>query len=376
MILSRQIVTMLLLVLLAACSSDKASIEPANLVDFNSSAKIEVRWDADVGDSGMSVLSPATTREAVFAANADGKVYRFDRDTGKQIWRIDCGFTITGGVGAGEGLVLVGGEKGQLAAFDDSSGKLLWQVKVSSDVWSAPKIADGIVVVRTGNQRLEGLSAKDGSRLWLYERATPTLIVRSNASVVIRNGLVYAGFAAGKLAAIGLKNGVVVWESSVSQPRGSTELERISDVTSLPVVDDAQVCAIAFQGRLACFDAIQGGTLWTRDIASDKGLALFGKTLYVTDTDSNVLALDKSSGASLWKNDKLLLRQATAVYPLDNYVVLGDYEGYLHVLKSDDGSFVARRKTDGSAIRAAPVTLGDGALVQTSGGELYSIAIH
>jgi len=374
--LNRLLVAVLLSVLLAACGSDKATIEPAKLVDFKPSAKISVRWNADVGNGGQNVLFPAVTREAVFAANAKGKLYRFDRNTGKQIWQADAGFTITGGVGAGEGLVLAGGEKGELAAYDADSGKLQWKVNVSSDVLSPPSIADGIVVVRTGNQRITGLSAKDGSRLWLYERATPTLIVRSHAGVVIRNGLVYAGFAAGKLAAIGLNNGVVVWESSVSQPRGNTELERISDITSLPVVDDAQVCAVAFQGRLACFDAAQGGALWTRDVSSDKGLALSGRNLYLTDTESNVLALDKSSGASLWKNDQLLLRQATAPYPLDDYLVLGDYEGYLHVLKSEDGSFVARLKTDGSAINVPPATLGDGALIQTSDGDLYSIAIH
>ncbi|MDO8926391.1 MAG: outer membrane protein assembly factor BamB [Sideroxyarcus sp.] len=374
--LKRQFIVALLPLALVACSSDKPKIEPAKLVDFQAKAKIEVRWDNDVGDAGQSVLFPAVTREAVFAANADGDVYRFDRNTGKQAWRIDSGFAITGGVGSGGGLVLVGGEKGELAAYDEDSGKQKWQVKVSSDVLSPPKVSDGVVVVRTGNQRITGLSAKDGSRLWLYERATPTLIVRSHAGVLIRNGLVYAGFAAGKLAAINLKNGVVVWESTVSQPRGNTELERISDITSLPVADDAQVCAVAFQGRLACFDAVQGGALWTRDVSSDKGLALWGKMLYLTDTDSNVLALDKSSGASLWKNSQLSLRGGTAVYPLDDYLVLGDYEGYLHVLRRDDGSFVARRKTDGSAINIAPMTLGDGALVQTSDGELYSIAIR
>jgi outer membrane protein assembly factor BamB len=364
------------LVALAACSSDKPKSEPAKLVDFEPKARIEVRWSKDVGDAGQSVLFPAVTREAVFAANADGEVYRFDRNSGKRVWRIESGFAISGGVGAGEGLVLVGGEKGELAAFDNETGKLQWQVRVSSDVLSPPKVSGGVVVVRTGNQRITGLSAKDGSRLWLYERATPTLIVRSHAGVLIRNGLVYAGFAAGKLAAINLKTGVVVWESSVSQPRGNTELERISDITSLPVADDAQVCAVAFQGRLACFDAVQGGALWTRDVSSDKGLALAGKALYVTDTDGNVLALDKSSGASLWKNSQLSLRNGTAVYPLDDYLVLGDFEGYLHVLSREDGRLIARDDTDDSPIRIAPMTLGDGALVQTSDGELYSITVR
>jgi outer membrane protein assembly factor BamB len=374
--LNRGFVSLLLSLLVIACSSEKAKVEPAKLVDFQSTANVKVRWHANVGDAGLSVLTPAVTREAVFAANAQGRVYRFDRDAGKKAWSIESGFAITGGVGAGGGLVVVGGEKGELAAFDEDTGKLKWQVKVSSDVLSAPKVADGIVVVRTGNQHIAGLSAKDGSRLWLYERATPTLIVRSHAGVAIRNGLVYAGFAAGKMAAISLNNGEVVWEASVSQPRGNTELERISDITSTPVVDDAQVCAVAFQGRLACFDPLQGGALWTRDVASDKGLAMSGKMLYVTDSDSNVLALDKSTGASLWKNDKLLLRKGTAIYALDEYLILGDFEGYLHVLKSEDGSFVARRALDDSAILMAPVTLGDGALVQTSDGELFSITVH
>ncbi|MBU0620825.1 MAG: outer membrane protein assembly factor BamB [Gammaproteobacteria bacterium] len=372
----KRIFVALSLLLLASCSSDKPRIEPAKLLDLKPSATIDVRWSADIGGAGQSVLFPAVTREAVFAANSSGRLYRLDRNNGKKLWGIDSGFAITGGVGAGEGLVLVGGEKGQLAAFDESDGKLKWQVDVRSDVLSAPEIADGVVVVRTGNQRITGLSAKDGSRLWLYERATPTLIVRSHAGVAIRNGLVYAGFAAGKLAAISLKNGAVVWESAVSQPRGNTELERISDITSLPVVDNSRVCAVAFQGRLACFDPARGGALWTRDVSSDKGLSLYGKTLYLTDTDSKVLALDVAGGASLWKNDQLLARAATAPYPLGDHLLLGDFEGYLHMLKSEDGSIVARRGTDGTAIRIAPMTLGDGALVMTSGGELFSVSVR
>jgi len=406
--LKKHILAACSLLMLVACSSDKPKVEPVKLADIKHTASIQVRWKAVVGDAGMSVLFPAVTRTAVYAANAKGRLYRFDRDSGKQKWSIDSGFGITGGVGAGDGLVMVGGEKGELAAFDEDSGKRLWQVRVSSDVLSAPQVADGIVVVRTGNQRITGLSAKDGSRLWLYERATPTLIVRSHAGVAIRNGFVYAGFAAGKLAAISLSNGVVLWESTVSQPRGNTELERISDITSLPVADDEQVCAVAYQGRLACFEIEHGSALWTRDVSSDKGLALSGKTLYVTDAEGNVLALEKNSGSSLWKNGQLLQRKGTTVFPLDEFLLLGDYEGYLHVLKSADGSISARsllrdakviHKEGGSsdylrlfnddavashpqddsstdAIAIAPVTLGDGALLQSGNGTLYSVAVH
>lgn len=374
--LNRAAVVLILAMLAAGCSSDKVKVSPASLVNFKSSAKFELQWKQSVGKTGYSGLLPVVEGEHVLAASSEGEIYCFDRSSGKRLWRIDNGFIISGGVGAGDGLVLVGGEKGDVAAYDETTGNLRWKSKVSSEVLSAPGISDGVVVVRTGDGRIAGLDSQNGNRLWLYERATPALVARNNAGVTIRNGIVYAGFAAGKLSAIGLHNGVIVWESSVSQPRGNTELERVSDIISLPIVDDKEVCAVAFQGRIACFDAERGGAMWTRDISSDKGLSISRKYLFMTDTQGTVLALDKLSGSSYWKNDQMFLRKTTAPLALDNYLVVADFEGYLHALNRDDGSFVARFRTDGSDIRSNPVESGDGFVVQTSEGGLYSLAIH
>ena len=352
-------------------SSDKTGKEPAKLAEFKESAKFELRWRFALGDTGNNALQPAVMQDAIYAANAKGEMFRLERKSGKQVWRVDSGFPITGGVGGGEGLLLVGSQKGDLAAFEES-GKLRWKTKVSSEVLSAPQVINGMVIVRTGDGRIAGLSVVDGSRQWLYERATPALIVRSHAGVTVEGGTAYAGFAGGKLAALSPANGVAVWEATVSQPRGNTELERISDVTSLPVADKEQVCAVSFQGRVACFSIGQGNLVWSRDLSSDKGLALQGKNIYVTDASGGVSALDKSSGSSLWKSDLLLMRQTSAPIALGNHVVVGDYEGYLHALSREDGSMAARIKTDSSGIVAAPVRLDDGLLVQTREGGLYS----
>jgi outer membrane protein assembly factor BamB len=371
-----------LAILLAGCSSLPDDVsgskpkEPSKLAEFKQSAKLEVRWHHNIGDASRNALQPAVIGGAVYAANAKGEVSRLDHATGKEVWRADTGFAISGGVGAGDGLVLAGGGKGDLAAFAED-GKLLWKVKVSSEILSAPQVAEGIVVVRTGDGRIAGLSVVDGKRLWLYERATPALVVRSHAGVNIVRSVVYAGFAAGKLAAIGLKDGVVIWESMVSQPHGNTELERISDITSLPVVDDeGQVCAVAFQGNVACFDIAQGNLLWSREMSSDKGMVFSGKFLYVADDNGAISALDKTSGSSLWKNDQLAKRNASTPFVLGNQVLVGDYEGYLHALSREDGSFTARLKTEGGSIVAAPIELDDGMLVQTSNGGLYSLSVH
>jgi outer membrane protein assembly factor BamB len=348
---------------------------PVKLADFSQTAQFKVRWHADLGDSGASVLQPAISKDAVFGVSGKGGLSRLERNTGALAWRIESGIRVSGGVGAGEGIVVVGGDKGDVLAYSED-GKLRWKSKVSSEVLSTPQIAEGVVVVRSGDGRITGLNVNDGKRAWVYERSTPALVVRSHAGVVIQRNMVFAGFAGGKLAAISIKDGSVQWENSVSQPRGNTELERISDITSDPVVDDEQVCAIAFQGRVACFDVAQGSPLWTRDIASDKGMMLLRKFLYLTDVNGVLMALEKSSGNTLWKNDQLSFRKNTSPYSVGNFTLTGDFEGHLHALNREDGQFVARIKLDDTAILGAPMALDDGLLVQTQGGGLYSLSLH
>lgn len=372
---------LLALLVLGGCSTVKGWLtskevgeQPAKLAEFSQTAKFTERWHASFGDQGANPLYAALTSDAVYGVSAKGEVTRLDRATGRQIWRADAKITVSAGVGAGEGLVLVGGDKGEVIALGED-GKQRWSHVVSSEVLGVPKVANGMVVVRSGDGHIAALSASTGKTLWVYERSTPALVVRSHADVTIKRGVVYAGFAGGKLVAIKLADGALLWEAAVSQPRGNTELERISDITSNPVVSDEQVCAIAFQGSLACFEISSGNSLWNRPIASDKGLSILRKQLYLSDARSVIMSLDKDSGASVWKNDRLTLRNASGPYAQDHYVVVGDYEGVLHGLSREDGRFVARIKLDG-AIEAAPVEMDDGMLVATRSGAVYSLSIN
>ena len=349
--------------------------EPAKLVDFNETAQFNVLWQTNVGDSGANLLQPAVTENAVYAVSVKGILSRLDRSTGKKVWRVETGLTISGGIGNGEGLLVIGGSKGDVLAYDET-GKQVWKTHVSSEVLSVSPVSDGVVLVRSGDGRIAGLSAKDGSPVWVFERSTPALVVRSHAGATIHRGVAFTGFAGGRLAAISISNGEVLWETSVSQPHGNTELERISDITGNPIVDDEQICAIAFQGRMACYDLMQGSPLWTRDISSDKGMMLLRRYLYLSDARSAVMEMDKTSGNTVWKNDQLFMRGVSAPYVMEDFVVVGDRQGYLHALSREDGSFVARMKLDGGAIKATMLDLDDGLLVQTSGGAVYALSIN
>jgi outer membrane protein assembly factor BamB len=279
-------------------------------------------------------------------------------------------------VGFGSGLIVVGTARGEVLAFEPT-GKPVWKVQLTGEVLSPPAGAEGLIVVRTGDGRIYGLNAADGKQRWVYQRALPPLAVRSYAGIVVDRGAVFAGFPGGRLVAIALQNGNVGWESVVALPKGTTELERVTDVTSFPVLDGAQVCAVAFQGRVACFDAQRGETMWARDVSSIAGMGMDARNVYVTDDRGAVQAYDRRAGSGLWKQDKLQGRWATAPLALGRYVIVGDYQGYVHVMSREDGAFVARIATDGSPIQVPPVAIDlSTLLVQTRNGGVFAINIQ
>ncbi len=350
--------------------------KPAELVPLTPTAAPKILWQANVGGADKNVYFPALAGNVVYAGGAAGQVTGFDATGGRQVARIDAGQRISGGVGVSGGLVLLGTPKGEVLAFD-RDGKQLWKAQLSGEVLSPPAAQDGIVVVRAGDGRIYGLDVADGKRRWVYQRSTPTLSVRTHVGAVIHRGGVFAGFPGGRLVALALPNGNVGWEGVVALPRGTTELERVADITSLPVIDGSQVCAVAFQGRVACFDLIRGTPLWARDVSSVAGLSVDARHLYVTDDKNAVLALDKTSGASIWRQDKLAGRGVSAPLAFGRYVVVGDFEGYVHLISREDGSFAARLATDGSAIGAPPVALDlSSLLVQTRSGGVFAITIQ
>lgn len=364
------------LLAVAGCGSSGPVVTPAELVEFKPLASLKVLWQGNVAAAGKNTYFPQVSGNVVYAVGEDGAVTGFDLSSGRSQVQIEAGERVTGGVGVGGGLVLLGTRKGEVLAFD-TTGKALWKSQLSSEVLARPEAEDGIVVARTADGRIYGLDAATGKSKWLFQQRMPSLSVRSNTGVVVRRGGVFAGFPGGRLVALALPNGNIGWEGVVALPRGTTELERVADVTSLPVIDFPRICAVAFQGRVACFDVQRGSLLWARDASSLAGITLDARYLYYTDDRGAVLALDKTNGASIWRQDKLADRRVSAPLALGRYVVVGDLEGYVHLLSAEDGSFAARIATDGTAINAAPVALGSSSfLVQTRDGGVFAISIQ
>lgn len=348
---------------------------PAELKEFAASEEAKLDWSTQIGETLNYDFTPALEAGFIYIANAKGELAKLNAENGHQEWRIEAEETISGGVGTGGGLVLVGTNRGHVMAYD-VNGKLVWKSQLSSEVLSAPRYSDGIVVARSGDNHIYGIDAADGSRKWVYERKVPALSLRSSAGIVVDGGAVYAGFSGGKLAALRADNGKLLWEATVAIPKGVTEIERIADITSLPVVSGPVVYAVAYQGRIAAVDRINGKVIWNREISSYSGINIHNEKIYVSHALGSVYSLDYSTGRTFWRQGDLLNRRLSTPLAFDSSVAVGDLEGYLHFLNIENGKFSARIKVDDAAVMS--LVAGNSpsqVIVATRGGGLYAVSI-
>jgi len=351
--------------------------EPANkpvaIAPIKASLSPRIGWSQSVGKAQGFVFRPALYERRVYAISADGQLSILDEDSGRSMLKVDEKKRFSGGVEAGDGKVIAGTLKGEVVAMD-VNGKVVWTANVAGEVIAPAAVARKTVVIRTSDGRIFGFNLDDGKRKWVFQRASPSLLLRSDAGVLAVGQDVVTGYPNGKLLALDIDDGKLTWETTVALPHGATELERIADVAGLPVIDAGTVCAGAFQSKVSCFDIATRNQLWSRDLSTARALARDERNIYVVDDTSQVHALAKEGGASLWKQDKLRYRKLTSPLVFDRTIWVGDLEGYVHMLAPDTGEIIGRIRVDSSQIDAL-VPGNGGVIVQTANGTVAFIRL-
>ncbi|KFN45711.1 outer membrane protein assembly factor BamB [Arenimonas composti] len=376
-------------------SDKKKALEPAELVEIANPIRVDAAWSRNLGDGrarqGLRQRA-AIDGERVFVSNDEGRVLALDLATGRTLWdsaavevtrsgsRLsfwkkgirDGG--LSGGPGLGNGMVVAGGRNGEVVALDADTGAERWRTRVTSEVLASPLVtAGGLIVVRSGDGRVFGLNGHDGSRKWVFDRGLPNLSVRGNGAPIEGGGLVYLGYDDGSIVALRALDGALAWEQLIAPPEGRNDLERLADVDGEMQLGLNELYAVSYHGMMMALASDSGRPLWNRDIGSYGGLTLLSDRLLVADPDGNVWALDRNSGAALWKQDALARRWLTTPAVQGDYVVVGDIEGYLHWLRLSDGTLAGRRRIERAPILGTPQVSASGVLVAvTAEGELIA----
>jgi outer membrane protein assembly factor BamB len=352
----------------AACSSrDPALTKPAELIEIKAPLPVRPVWRTKVGSGRGFVLQPAVLENAIYAASAGGSMVRIAPESGKVVWETDLKVEISAGVGSDGLTVAVATPRGEVIALGPD-GKQLWRAQVTSDVSERPLVGRGLVIVRSTDHRVAAFDAESGRRRWFSQRQQPPLTLRASTEMAFAGENVLVGFPGGKLVALSLTNGAARWEATVSEPKGTTEVERLADVVGPIAVDGKDVCAASFQGRVACGDAGSGTLRWARELSAGAGPGVGARLVFAVDARSNLYAFSREGGTNQWRNDKLQNRALTTPLALDRAVVVGDLKGYVHFIAPDDGQFLARTEVGDGAIVARPQQWADGVIVQSQGG--------
>lgn len=347
------------------------------LVDLPNGIDIEVLAELKVTDGTPDSYPkplPAFDGDTVYTLGESRReVFAHRLADGKRLWKTGFETPVSGGVGAGDGLVLLGGGNGEVIALGAQDGKERWRSRVDSEVLAPPAARDGVVVVATGDGHLFGLDATDGARKWSVERDVPTLSLRGGSAPLTTASYAVHGFADGHLMAVDLATGREAWDTPIVQPRGRTELERMVDADCQPVIEGSTVFAATFQGRISGIDLASGSVGWAREFSCNSALAADSFNVYASDVNDKVAAFDLASGVVYWEQEALKGRHLTAPAALGSYIAVADVEGYVHLLKADDGSLAGRIRPTKDAFLLAPYVRDGVAYFLSDGGRLYAL---
>jgi len=377
---------------LLACSSkeEDESTKVAELIELENAFDVEVLWDSSVGngiEDYFSRLKPIVAYNKVYSASRIGDVIAFDKDSGNKIWKADLSdinneqsfwdsrvsALVAGGPVAGLNKIFLGTENGDVFALDAETGKLVWQAKIKGEIITPPAIDSGILVVNSASGILQAFDANTGEELWKIENDVPALTLRGISPPVIASGGVLIGSGKGDLSVYLLEKGQAGWVTEVGEATGSTELQRVIDVDSAPVAFGDKIYAISARGNLVAIELKSGRILWKRKYSSYRQIAVFRNDIFITNTRGHIYALNRVNGIERWSNLELTNRGVTGPVVVGKYIVVGDFEGYLHWIDQDTGKMVSRHKVDGSGIHSTPTVVDDIIYSQSRDGDLEVI---
>lgn len=380
---SRILLGSLALSTIVGCSSEEDTVVMAPVPQVSSQFTPDSQWTTSIGNGVghfFSKLQPEFAYEKIFVASRDGEVKALDPASGETLWSTnvsgDTSARLSGGLNASYGKVFIGSENGQLIALNAESGELVWRKNVLGEVLARPTTDNSLVMINTSRGILVALDAETGDEAWSISTEVPNLTLRGDSAPSTASGGVFWGTANGRLAAAVVERGQLIWQQPVGTPKGATEIDRIVDVDSSPIILGSMLYTVGVNGQLIAIDLRSGGPSWKRNYSSALDMSTDGSRLYLVTDNDYVAAVDARSGTELWKNKQLENRLLTSPTIIDDYIVVGDAEGYLHWLDKNSGEFVAQQLVNDSGFAVAPIELDDGYLITTRNGRVEKLTVN
>ncbi|PXZ08499.1 outer membrane protein assembly factor BamB [Gilliamella apicola] len=349
----------------------------------NNQFSIQQVWrNSTAGNTHIySLLGPINYDNAVYVASRSGQVKAVDLSNGHTIWDKNLSQStlfssktalFSGGVSADDKYVYIGSERAVVYALDRNDGNVIWEKPVRGEVLARPVSSADKLIIHTANGNLQALNRNTGADEWDVMLEVPPLSLRGNSTPTIAHGAAIFGDDTGHVNAYYINNGQLIWQQRISQPSGSTEIAKLNDVDSTPIIEGNLAYAIGYNGNVVALDLSNGQIVWRKEMGSTHSFVVDSQQLFVVDQNDNVRAVSKNGGTILWTQAGLLHRQLTDPVIYENYIVVGDFEGYLYWLDKDNGEIVAKTQVSSSGLISKPLVVDNKIVVQAKNGDIYA----
>ncbi len=353
-----KLLSLILILSISSCSSiafwqsdEVDPNEPRELEDFNEKFQFVENWEIKFkGENKLNNFKPAFSGSRLFFADQKGNVSNIDIQSGEIIWESELDSTISAGVVAGFGRLFLSDDKGNLICLDQNDGSIQWKSFAGGEVLANVGVDAGLVVVKTASGFLNAFNIETGSEEWSYRSVAPNLTVRGSSSPVINENIVYATFDNGRIGAFNLKTGLPIWDGAISFTEGVSELDNLIDADSSPILEGNRIYTVNFQGNLSVFDAAQRRAVWESKESSFYEPFILRGVLGIVSADSKISTYSSRTFEDSWKLEEYALRELSNPETHKGYILVGDFEGYIHAIDPLTGITVARKKISRSKI--------------------------
>jgi len=367
LLIARLVTSVLILGVLAACSSGPDKIKAAELGPNPGLLSARLAWSSNIGSIDFP-LGPNAQGNTLRLASSTGTVVSIDAATGAQTLQVNFGEKLAAGLGSNADVTAAVTRNNELVT--SVASQEVWRQKLVAQVFTPPLVAGGRIFVLAADRSVAAFDAQSGRRIWILQRPGESLVLRQPGVLLALGDTLVAGLS-GQLVSINPNNGSIRWESPIASPRGTNEIERLVDLVGPASREANVVCARAFQSAVGCVDASNGSLLWSKPASGSVGLTGDAKFVYGADSDGKLQAWRRTNGESAWMSDRLKYRRLTAPLVVGGSIAVGDDEGIVHFISAQDGTSLAYLKTDGSAIVAGPLMAGGTLVVVTRIGGVF-----
>jgi len=350
-----------LIVFLSSCSSlssmkfwgndELDQDEPRLLQDISNIKSIKTNWELSFsGENYLGNFVPAFSADNIFFADSTGQIKSFNSSQGKVNWEKKVN-SLSSGISSGFGMLVVADTDGNIISLDQADGSILWSVNVKGEVLAPSAISSKFVIVKTGSGELIALDKSNGETLWSYRSKLPTLTIRGSSSPVIVDNKVYVSFDNGRLTVFELDSGFPVWDGAISYVSGTSELENLIDSDSNPIVEGGLVYTTNYQGNINIFDIAQRRSVWQAESSSFYSPLLIKGLIVLVESGSNMKSYSTKTLQESWNSNEFLNRQLSNPIAFDGSVMIGDFEGYIHIIDPLNGKPIGRKKISKKPIK-------------------------